>query len=117
MGGSLEGNQKETSHSIKNYFDELFAYFLSIGMSSHEFWDEDVDLVNFYVKAEKYRQTKLNNQLWIEGIYIRLAIGSCLSKGVKYPEKPIPLTEHDKELEMKVKVERFKKALMAKAKK
>ena len=116
MGGQLE-EPSETSQSIKTYFHTLFGYFLSIGMSYREFWDEDVELVNDYVNAENIRQTKLNNQLWLQGMYNRLAIGSCLSKNAKYPNQPIPLSQRDIDKKKHIKVERLKQALKAKAKK
>lgn len=117
MGGALGETQEQASQSIAHYFHELFAYFLSIGMSSHEYWEEEPELVNDYIKAETIRQTKLNNQLWLQGIYNRLAIGSCLSKSVKYPEQPMPLTEAEKESKKNQRVEKLKSALKAKSKK
>ena len=116
MGGQLDKNPS-SSHSIKTYFDELFAYFLSIGMSSKEFWEDDVELVNSYYKAEQIRQTKLNNQLWIQGIYFQMAIASCFSKGAKYPKQPLPMSQHDVEEAKQVKVEKLKNLLKAKSKK
>lgn len=115
MGGQLEETQSETSQSLKTYFYDLYAYFLSIGMSSKEFWDEDVSLINVYVKAESIRQTKLNNQLWLQGIYNQMAIGSCLSKSVKYPKEPIPMSEAEKQNAKDQRVEKLKQALKAKS--
>ena len=117
MGGQLGETQSQTSQSIKSYFKTLFPYFLSIGMTYEQFWEEDTDLINDFIKAEQYRQTKLNNQLWLQGIYERLAIGSCLSKGVKYPKEPIPLSQDDVESAKQQRVEKLRKALLAKAKK
>ena len=85
-------------------------------MSSKEFWDDDVELINAYYKAEQYRQVKLNNQLWLQGIYFRSAVASCLSKGAKYPDKPMPLTEMEIENAKKQRVEKLKQALKAKSK-
>lgn len=95
----------------------LFPYYLSIGMTYEQFWEDDVELINDFSKAEEYRQLKLNNQLWLQGAYIRIAIGSCLSKGVKYPKEPIPLTDSNIESAKQQRVEKLRKALLSKAKK
>ena len=117
MGGSLGETQSETSQSIKSYFHDLFAYFLSIGMTYDQFWNDDVELINDFAKAENIRQTKLNNQLWLQGIYNRIAIASCLSKGTKYPNQPIPMTEIEIETAKRKRVEKLRNALKAKSKK
>lgn len=86
-------------------------------MSYQEFWEEDVELINYYHKAEEIRQTKINNQLWLQGIYIQMAIASCLDKKAKYPKQPFPLTEKEQEQAKKQRVEKLKSALKAKSKK
>ena len=86
-------------------------------MSNKEFWDEDVELVNAYHKAETIRQIKLNNQLWLQGAYFQMAISSCFSKSAKYPKQPVPMTEAEVENVKQQKVEKLKQALKAKSKK
>jgi len=84
-------------------------------MTPEQFWDDDVELINYYSKAEEIRQIKLNNQLWLQGAYIQMAIGSCLSKSVKYPKQPIPMSQTEIENKKQQKVERLRKALKAKS--
>lgn len=117
MGGQLEDTQKASQRPIRTYFRELYSYFLSIGMSREEFWDDDVELINDYIKAENIRQVKINNQLWLQGAYFQMAIASCFSKSSKYPKQPLPLTEYEIENTKKQKVQKLKQALIAKSKK
>ena len=86
-------------------------------MTYEQFWEDDVDLINDFSKAESYRQTKLNNQLWLQGIYMRMAIASCLSKGAKYPKEPIPFSQDEIENAKKQRVEKLRNALKTRSKK
>ena len=86
-------------------------------MTYDQFWNDDVELVNDFVKAENIRQAKLNNQLWLQGIYNRIAIASCLSKSAKYPSQPFPMTELEIEASKRKKVEKLRNALKAKSRK
>lgn len=86
-------------------------------MSYKEFWEDDVELINYYYEAEKIRQSKMNNQIWLQGAYIRMAIASCLDKHAKYPKEPIPLTEQEIEEVKQQRIMKLQKALIAKSKK
>ena len=83
-------------------------------MSYEEFWNESLDRLEMYWQANQYNIERRNQELWLQGIYIRDAIACCLSKKNKYPEKPHRLTalsEVEKELENKRKVEQLREAL------
>lgn len=88
-------------------FHQIFPYYLSIGMSYDQFWNDDPTLVKAYRKAEELRTEKLNQQLWLQGMYVYDAI-CCASpilhafakKGVKavpYPKEPYPITQKQNE--------------------
>ncbi len=42
---------------------------------------------------------RMNVEAWLIGAYVQHAIGACLSKGHKYPKKPIPVSEEQPEQE------------------
>lgn len=103
--------------TLEEYFNELFAYMLSIGMNEHQFWEESPFLIIPYIEAEKIRQKKRNNEMWIQGAYIQQAVASCLSKNAKYPREPIPLSEEEQEEARNRRALAFKQKLIAISKK
>ena len=116
MGEEVEGTSTEApNNTIRDYYNKLCAYMLSIGMTYEQFWDENplVCDVNHFIEAEKIRQQKLNNQMWLQGIYFRQAIASCIDKNAKYPRSPIPLTEEEQEREREQREIAFKNKLIA----
>lgn len=116
------GSEVENNTTLKEYFDKLFQYALSIGMTPHEFWEDDIDLFNHYHQAELIRQRKRNNEMWLQGLYVYNAVGSLapvlngLSKEHRakaYLKRPIPLTEEERIEEQNRKVNNFKNYLLS----
>ena len=63
----------ELTSSRKTYgeiFDQEFPRYLAIGMTPHQYWDEDVSLVRAYREADKIRQDRYEQELWLEGLYM-----------------------------------------------
>lgn len=57
-----------------------------------------------FIKAFSLKQENLDNNMWIMGRYIELAIGSTMSKDCKYPNKPfLELAKIDKQAELKAR--------------
>lgn len=78
MGGKEVAQKTTTPQDIINYLYELFAYALSIGMNYEQYWYDDPMLINSYIKAEEIRQVKKNNELWLQGLYVYIAIGDLV---------------------------------------
>ena len=122
MGDGIEKSDA-TPKSLKEIFDEVFPYYLSLGMTYDQFFNDRVELVIAYRKADKLRNKRINQQMWLQGIYVRYALASTVGNmfikskqdAVNYPEKPLPLTleEHmDEKLEKeKEKFELMKKKM------
>lgn len=92
----------------------MCPYYMMYGMTYDEFWHESIDRFEAYWQANQFSIERRNQELWLQGIYIRDAVACTLSKKAKYPEKPHRLTEltdAEKEEENKQKVERFRAAL------
>ncbi len=98
-------------------FDNYFPIYLSYGMSYEEYWNERPELVKAYRKAHEINLNRKNEELWMQGAYIRDAVastvGSMFSKTpIKYPEEPYPITqrqvESKREREARKKYERMK---------
>ena len=92
-------------------FDECFSFYLSIGMSSAEYWDGDADLPRYFREAFKMRQERENEKAWLHGMYVYDATISALthlspnkSSHKNYAPKPYSFTPEENEEERKQKV-------------
>jgi hypothetical protein len=93
-------------------------------MTYDQFWVDDPALCGAYRRADEIRKKRMNEELWLNGIYMAEAlastVGNMFSKQkYKYPAEPKPITmdeiEERKERERKAKMEKFKAAFTAKA--
>lgn len=106
-------------------FETSFPYYLAMGMSYEQFWLDDPALTKMYRKADEIRRRRMNEELWLAGIYVAEAlsatVGNMFSKGQKYhyPAEPKPITrdeiEERKERERRQRMEKIKAAFTAKA--
>lgn len=79
----------------------MLPYYLMLGMSIDDYWNGDPQLAKYYRKSDKLKQQRMNEQLWLQGLYIYEAISDLApilqafaKKGTKarpYPEKPYPM--------------------------
>lgn len=101
-----------TTYSDK--FNEFFPYYLSIGMTGEEYWDGDNDLVISYRKVDEIKQERLNQEKWLQGMYIYDALcriapifHAFAKKGTKpkpYPSEPYSITTKQMETKEEEKV-------------
>ncbi len=129
---ATEGSEHNSSLPHFTYterFNEMFPYYLSIGMTPEQYWDGDCTLTEYYRKAEELRNEKRNQELWLQGMYIYEAIcdvapilHAFAKKGTKphpYPSKPYAISEkqikqerEEKERKIAEKGKRFMEAMM-----
>lgn len=65
------GGDAPTPHfAYAEVFDKVFPFYLSIGMTYDQFWNDDVELVRFYREAHRLKQQARNQDMWIQGAYI-----------------------------------------------
>ncbi len=110
MGGNLEPPKRKT---YSQTFDEVFPYYLSLGMTYDLFWNDRPELVKMYRKADELNNKRKNQELWLQGIYMRYALASTVgnmfvkhkSEMTHYPKEPIPITL----AEMKLKKEQLER--------
>ena len=122
-------NTSTSPFPYTDIFYKQFSYYLSIGMTEEQYWDKDCLLVKYYREAEELRNEKLNQQAWLQGMYIYDAINrvapilhAFAKKGTKakpYVEQAYPISKRSaqeaKENEEKVKAQkgiRFMEAYM-----
>lgn len=103
MGGEL------VSPASLFYYTEIFEaqcpFYISIGMTYDEFWEESADRVIAYRKAYILRQKRNNANAWAQGRYIYDALSAVVPalRGLSkepvspYLEEPYPITKEDME--------------------
>lgn len=109
--------------SYSETFNAKFPYYLSIGMTEEQYWDRDSTLVIAYRKAEELRKERVNQEMWLNGMYVYDAIArlspilrAFAKKGTKpqpYVEEPYPITrknvEEAEERKARLKAEKAKR--------
>ena len=100
-GGGHKGSPPLITYTEKFY--EAFPYYLSIGMTYAQYWDDDPSLPKYYRKADELRNERKNQELWLQGMYIYEALcdvapvlRAFAQKGTKptpYSSKPYALNE------------------------
>lgn len=103
-----EPRKRRTASEI---FDECFPFYLSIGMSSAEYWDGDPSLPRYFRKAFEMRQKRENELAWLHGLYVYDATVSALThmnpnkrSHKNYADKPYSSTPEETKKEDKSKV-------------
>lgn len=101
MGDDLE----ESQISLTKMFDEQCPYYLAIGMTYNEFWQENPFRVIAYREAHKIKTEIKKYEMWEQGgyFYESLVNTSILfrdlvksGKAQPYPEKPYGVSETQK---------------------
>ena len=91
------GATASTLFTYTEKFNELFPYYLSLGMTEEQYWDRDSTLVIHYRKADELRTNRKNQEMWLQGAYIYDAmsrVSPLLHAFAKKGTKPMPyLTE------------------------
>ena len=121
MGDDQVIGQPQTATEI---FEEHFPYYLAIGMSYEQFWYGRPELVISYRRADDIRRRRMNEELWLAGMYtadaLASTVGNMFSKQrYNYPSEPRPITvdevQERRERERRAKEEKIKAAFTARA--
>ena len=119
----MEGHKGLNLQSYGEIFEQLCPYYMSIGMTYDEFWNQDVSLVKVYLKTHELREKRRNQELWLQGMYFYEALCDAsplfrfsMKKGTIKPEpyvkEPYPSTAAEmrerEEREARQKEERLK---------
>lgn len=104
-----EGNLAPISYT--QIFESHLPFYLSIGMTWDEFWNDDVDKAKYYRKAFELKRRYDNENNWRLGAYFLQAINVAFSDSnshATYMDEPFPLTQ--KEAEEQAQREEIRKA-------
>lgn len=122
MGGKEVEEKTTTPQDIIDYLYDLFSYALSIGMTYEQYWHDDPLLLKYYIKADEINRIKKNNELYLQGLYVYIAIGDLVPllnpfskehKAKPYLKEPIPITEKEREQKRLERIEAWTKKMMA----
>ncbi len=107
---SDEGSRVNTGSapllSYSEVFVRQFPFYLALGMTYDQFWNEDSTLVKAYREAYEMRREERNHDLWLQGLYIYNALCSAAplfrfsthpQKAHPYVEAPFALTKKESE--------------------
>lgn len=123
----VESENDTTPHSYTETFYEHLPYYLAMGMTLDEFFNQDCTLVKYYRETQQIKKEQRNQELWLQGLYIYEALGDMSpvlrafsKKGTKplpYPSEPYPITKAEamvrKEREEQLQAEKVKAKLYA----
>lgn len=82
---------------------------MAMGMSYKEFWFGDVELAKYYRKAFKLKKEQMNEQLWLQGLYVYEVMRRLFplynalveAKPEEYLKEPLPFTKERAEEQTK----------------
>jgi hypothetical protein len=123
VGGDPVEGQSPPSKAVTNteIFYKQFPFYLAIGMTYDQYWNEDCTLVKYYREAHQIKLQQSNHLLWWQGMYFYEALCNVaplyqmMTKSAKkvalpYPKEPYPITLKDaEELRKRQEAERFAK--------
>lgn len=124
MGDGEVTPDTQKQKSFTEVFEEIFPYYLAIGMNYDQFWNDEPVIAKYYREADDIRRRRANEELWLAGMYTADAllstVGNMFSKQkYKYPAEPRPVTRGEilerKEREEKTKAEQIKARFIARA--
>lgn len=99
-------NTSALLHTYSEKFNDVFPYYLSIGMTYEQFWNMDCTLVRHYNKAAQIRREMKNQELWLQGMYVYEAlcdVAPIFHAFAKKGTKPVPFRSEPYELGVGVK--------------
>lgn len=95
------GSTDTTALSYTEVFYKHLPYYIAIGMPIDLFWDGDCRLAESYRRADDIKQRRLNQELWLQGLYFYEALCdvapalhafSSKPEPTPYPEEPFAIT-------------------------
>lgn len=61
-------------YAYNRLFERLEPVYMAMGMPRSEYWDGDPTAVIAYRQADRIREDRMNQQLWLQGMYIYEAL-------------------------------------------
>lgn len=113
--GSTRFNTEEGSEvehtSLSTFFEKQCPIYMTYGMTYDEFWYGDVYKAKFYRESYKLRVKQIDEQLWMQGMYIYEAlcdVSPILHAFSKEGTKPLPYSDRPYTFQIEEKSEKEK---------
>lgn len=87
------GESSSEGLTLGQFIRQQCPYYLSMGVSWDDYWYGDYRKLPYFRKAYELKREEINQQLWLQGVYILRAIGSIIPDCEPYPTEPLPLTD------------------------
>lgn len=90
-------------------------------MTYEQYWYGHPLMAADYVRAERYRQERMNEEAWLHGAYVKRALESTVgnmfikdqSDAIEYPTEPIPLfKDEEDDAEQKQRTDREEQEIL-----
>lgn len=115
MGNSgIEENKAETI-TLTEIFEKNCPFYMSIGMTYDEYWNQDVLMAKYFKKAHVLKLKEMDQAAWLQGVYVYEAIlkvspilHAFAKSGTKpepYSSKPYGIFDKQEKTETEVKPE------------
>lgn len=88
MGGDGLLNESEALPTDSEQLWAQFPFYLSIGMSSAEYWTGDPVLARYFRKAYQLRLEQQDYNAWLQGMYYYEALSIALSNAFRKKGTP-----------------------------
>ena len=86
----LKEGQPTQKKTYTEIFEECFPFYLAIGMSYAEYWEGEPKLAQYFRKAYHIKQEEINNNAWLQGMYIYDAVSTALHNALRGMGKSKP---------------------------
>lgn len=117
------GGEPNNGSALITYSEQFYKhlpFYLAIGMTYDQYWNEDCTLVKYYREAHELKRREKNQELWMQGMYIYEALcevapvlRAFAKKGTKplpYVSEPYPLSRKEiREREERIEKARYEK--------
>ena len=87
-GGGLLNNSPDSQSTASQLFEEAFPFYLSIGMSSAEYWTGDPVLARYFREAYQLKQEQQDYNAWLQGMYFYEALSTALPNAFRKKGTP-----------------------------
>ena len=94
MGGELLTPPTQPKSNLE-ILEECCSFYLAIGMSYAEYWEGDPALARYYRKAYQIKQEEINNNAWLQGLYIYDAVSTAMHNALR--DKKTRIREYAKQ--------------------
>lgn len=80
--------------------NEILPKALMMGVDYDLFWTLNPESLKPFIKAFSLQQEQIDTSAWLNGLYVRLAVGSVLGNNTDYPKQPLSIAKEPSEEEL-----------------